>query len=587
MFYPEEIIEEVRLRNDIVEVISSYVKLQRKGNSHIGLCPFHNEKSPSFSVNAPRQMYHCFGCGVGGNVFTFLMEYENYSFIEAVQVLAQRAGVELPHKEESEEVRKQADLRSQLLEINKVAANYFYYQLKTDSGNLAYQYLKQRSLSNEIIKKFGLGYSNKYSDDLYQYLKKKGYNDSVLRESGLISMTETKGIYDKFWNRVMFPIMDINQKVIGFGGRVMGDGKPKYLNSPETKIFDKGRNLYGLNFARLSRERKIFLCEGYMDVIALHQAGFINSVASLGTSLTNAQAMILKRYADEIIITYDSDSAGIEAALRAIPILRDTGLSIKVLCLKPYKDPDEFIKELGREAFIQRADQASNYFYFEIDVLENKYDFNDPEQKTKFFNEVAKKMLVFREELERNNYIEAVARKYNVSFEDLRKLVNKLGSELILKNDYETRSREDYNQKKKYEDGILQSQRMVLTWLSEDYELFQKLDGILAPEDFREEPFHQVATMLFEQYHKEKMFHVAKMINLFESKEEQTQVASLFNMPLREELSKLEKEKALNEMVIRIKKNSLEYASKHAIDVMELQNIIKQQRQLQSLHISL
>lgn len=587
MFYPEEIIEEVRLRNDIVEVISSYVKLQRKGNSHIGLCPFHNEKSPSFSVNAPRQMYHCFGCGVGGNVFTFLMEYENYSFTEAVEMLAQRAFVSLPQREESEEARKQADLRTQLLEIHKIAAKYFYYQLKLDSGEMAYQYLRERSLSDETIKKFGLGYSNKYSDDLYQYLKKKGYSDHLLGESGLVTVTERKGIYDKFWNRVMFPIMDMNHKVIGFGGRVMGDGKPKYLNSPETRIFDKGRNLYGLNNARLNRDRRIFLCEGYMDVIALHQAGFTNSVASLGTSLTTGQAMLLKRFADEIIITYDSDTAGTDATLRAIPILKEAGLVVKVIHLKPYKDPDEFLKAMGKETFIQRAEKAMNHFYFEVEVLEEQYDLSDPEQKTRFFNAVAKKMLLFREELERTNYIEAIARKYHISFEDLRKLVNKLGNELISKNDYEIRSREDYSQKKKSEDGILKSQKIVLTWLSEDIALFQKLDGILTPDDFHEEPFHQVAVMMFEQYHAERMVSPAKIINFFESKEEQTQVASLFNMPLREEMSKLEREKALNEMVMRIKKNSLEYASKHATDVMELQNIINQQTQLQSLHISL
>ena len=269
MFYPEEIVEEVRMKSDIVDVISGYVKLQKKGSRYFGLCPFHNEKSPSFSVSPDNQMYYCFGCGAGGNTITFLMEYENYSFPEALKILADRVGVELPKKEMSKEAKAAADFRFSLLEINKLAANYFYYQLKHPQGKLGYEYLKGRQLSEETIRRFGLGFANKTSDDLYQYLKAKGYKDQILKDSGLVSIEE-RGAHDKFWNRVMFPIMDMNNRVIGFGGRVMGDGKPKYLNSPETKLFDKSRNLYGLNYARTSRKTYMLICEGYMDVIALH-----------------------------------------------------------------------------------------------------------------------------------------------------------------------------------------------------------------------------------------------------------------------------------------------------------------------------
>lgn len=588
MFYPEELVEEVRQRNEIVEVISSYIKLQKRGNNHMGLCPFHNEKSPSFSVNQARQMYHCFGCGVGGNVFTFIMEYENFTFLEAMKYLADRAGVNLPTQEYSEEAKKQADFRSKLLEINKQAAKYFYYQLKSEQGKQAYDYLMERGLTKETIQKFGLGYANKYSNDLYQYLKKEGYSDGILRQSGLISMEESKGAYDKFWNRVMFPIMDINHKVIGFGGRVMGDGKPKYLNSPETKIFDKSRNLYGLNIARLSRKRYILLCEGYMDVIALHQAGFSNAVASLGTAFTGLQANILKRYAEEVLLTYDSDEAGIQAILRAIPILKEAGLSAKVIRMNPYKDPDEFIKAQGAEAFEKRIEQAQNSFYFEIDVLERNYRMDDPEQKTKFFHEVAKKMLVFTEELERNNYMEAISRKYTIPFDQFRKLVNKYGNQIVIGTDYETRTREDYKKKKKkLEDGVLRSQKIFLTWVMEDVRLFDKVKGILSPKDFKEEPYHQVAEMLFGQYEKEKMVTPAKIINYFESKEEQNEVASLFNTTIQEELSRMEREKAFNETVIRIKKYSLDYDSKYVTNIEELQDIIKRQTELQKLHISL
>lgn len=308
-YYSDELIEEVRSANDIVNVISDYVRLQKKGSTHFGLCPFHNEKTPSFSVSQNKQIYHCFGCGAGGNVITFLMQYENYTFPEALQALAQRAGITLPIQEMTGRARQEADKRARILEVNKTAAKYFYAQLRMEQGQNGMQYLKRRGLDSETLKKFGLGYSNKFSDDLYKYLRQQGYGDELLKDSGLVTIDEKRGGRDKFWNRVMFPIMDVNSRVIGFGGRVMGDGGPKYLNSPETMIFDKSRNLYGLNIARKSRKHFILLCEGYMDVIALHQAGFDNAVASLGTSFTEGHANLLKRYTKEVYCTFDSDGA--------------------------------------------------------------------------------------------------------------------------------------------------------------------------------------------------------------------------------------------------------------------------------------
>ena len=410
MYYPDEFIEEVRMRNDIVDIIGNSVHLQKKGSSYFGLCPFHNEKSPSFSVSRDKQMYYCFGCGAGGNVITFIMEYENYSFVEAVEYLAERAGMEVPKMEYSQEARRQADIKGTLLEIQKKAARYFYYQLKGNGGVKGYEYLKNRGLSEETIRKFGLGFANPYPDDLYRYLKNEGYPDEILKESGLVKIEE-RGAYDKFWNRVMFPIMDVNNRVIGFGGRVMGQGRPKYLNSPETKIFDKSRNMYGMNVARRSRKPYFLVCEGYMDVISMHQAGFTNAVASLGTAFTSQHGLLIKRYVNEVILTYDSDEAGVKAALRAIPMLKETGLSVKVLNMKPYKDPDEFIKNMGPEAFQERIDQAINGFMFEIRNLKQQYDMNDPEQKTEFFNKTAEKLLVFEDDMEQNNYIEAVSRE--------------------------------------------------------------------------------------------------------------------------------------------------------------------------------
>ena len=402
MRYSDDIIEEVRMKNDIVDVISQYVKLTRKGSSYFGLCPFHNEKTPSFSVTPSKQMYYCFGCGAGGNVYNFIMEYENYSFGEALSHLADRAGVELPKIEYSREAREKAEQRAALLEINKLAAQYFYYQLRREGGKTAYGYLTGRGLSEETIRKFGLGYSDKYSDDLYKYLKGKGYSDELLRESGLFNVDERRGMYDKFWNRVIFPIMDVNNRVIGFGGRVMGDGKPKYLNSPETKIFDKSRNLYGLNVARTTRKNYLILCEGYMDVIAMHQAGFTNAVASLGTALTSGHASLVKRYTKEVLLLYDSDGAGIRAALRAIPILREAGVTSRVVSLKPWKDPDEFIKNEGAEAFEERLNQAMDSFMFRVHIAEQEFAMDAPQGQNQFFERCAEMLLELSDELERN-----------------------------------------------------------------------------------------------------------------------------------------------------------------------------------------
>lgn len=431
MYYPDEIVEEVRIRNDIVDVIGSYIRLKKTGSNHMGLCPFHNEKTPSFSVSQSKQMYHCFGCGVGGNVYTFIMEYENYTFIEALKFLAERAGINLPEQEYSEREKRQNDLKSKLLEINKEAAKYYYYQLKSERGQAARQYLLDRGCSEDAIKFFGLGYANRFSDDLYKYLKSLGYEDELLKQSGLISFDEVRGGHDKFWDRIMFPIMDTNNRVVGFGGRVLGKGMPKYLNSPETVIFDKSRILYGLNIARRSRESYFLVCEGYLDVLALHQAGFTNAVAALGTAFTDYHAGLIKRYTREVVLTFDSDDAGIQAALRAIIILRDNGLGVKIVNMDPYKDPDDFIKSLGADEFKKRIEEAKNSFFYEIDVLQKNYKLEDPEEKTKFFNEIAKKLLYFSDELERNFYIDAVAKTYRVDVALLHRLVNKLGAQSV------------------------------------------------------------------------------------------------------------------------------------------------------------
>ena len=595
MRYSDDIIEEVRMKNDIVDVVSQYVKLNRRGNTYFGLCPFHNEKTPSFSVTPSKQMYYCFGCGAGGNVYNFVMEYENYTFGEALQHLADRAGVQLPKIEYSREAREKAEKRATLLEINKLAASYFYYQLRRENGSQAYAYLINRGVSEDTIKKFGLGYSDKYSDDLYKFLKSKNYSDDLLRESGLFNVDERHGMYDKFWNRVIFPIMDVNNRVIGFGGRVMGDGKPKYLNSPETKIFDKSRNLYGLNIARTTRKNYLILCEGYMDVISMHQAGFTNAVASLGTALTSGHASLLKRYTQEVLLLYDSDDAGVRAALRAIPILREAGITSRVVSLKPHKDPDEFIKALGGEEFEKRLERAMDSFMFRIHMAQKEFTMEEPQGQNRFFERCAQMLLELSDELERNLYIEAIVkdyRGYGISVEDLRKRVNTLA----LKGtpaEQRVQPKTTGAQPKKRDSASEKAQKLMLTWLVTYPGIFDTVVRYIQPSDFVVPLYRQVAEMLYQQ-HEEGDVNPARLMNAFIDSEEQREVSSLFNATIHLETPE-EQKRAFSDAVLRIRDESLKEKNKtlDPADMKGLQELVKAKKDLedlrrkrQQLHIS-
>ncbi|NSF74494.1 DNA primase [Blautia wexlerae] len=595
MRYSDDIIEEVRMKNDIVDVVSQYVKLNRRGNTYFGLCPFHNEKTPSFSVTPSKQMYYCFGCGAGGNVYNFVMEYENYTFGEALQHLADRAGVQLPKIEYSREAKEKAEKRATLLEINKLAASYFYYQLRRENGSQAYAYLINRGVSEDTIKKFGLGYSDKYSDDLYKFLKSKNYSDDLLRESGLFNVDERHGMYDKFWNRVIFPIMDVNNRVIGFGGRVMGDGKPKYLNSPETKIFDKSRNLYGLNIARTTRKNYLILCEGYMDVISMHQAGFTNAVASLGTALTSGHASLLKRYTQEVLLLYDSDDAGVRAALRAIPILREAGITSRVVSLKPHKDPDEFIKALGGEEFEKRLERAMDSFMFRIHMAQKEFTMEEPQGQNRFFERCAQMLLELSDELERNLYIEAIVkdyRGYGISVEDLRKRVNTLA----LKGtpaEQRVQPKTTGAQPKKRDSASEKAQKLMLTWLVTYPGIFDTVVRYIQPSDFVVPLYRQVAEMLYQQ-HEDGDVNPARLMNAFIDSEEQREVSSLFNATIHLETPE-EQNRAFSDAVLRIRDESLKEKNKtlDPADMKGLQELVKAKKDLedlrrkrQQLHIS-
>ncbi len=589
MYYSEDIIEEVRSRSDIVDIISENVKLKRSGATYFGLCPFHNEKSPSFSVSPGKQMFYCFGCGEGGNVYSFVMKYQNFTFVESIKYLAEKAGITLPEAEYSEEEKKRADLRAAIFEINKKAARYFYSQLKSENGKKGMEYFQDRGLDQETITHFGLGYSNKTSNDLYRYMKSEGYSDEILKETGLFAYSE-KGTYDKFWNRVMFPIMDVNGKVIGFGGRVLGEGEPKYLNSPETKVFEKSRNLYGLNFARISRKPYLLICEGYMDVIALHRAGFTNAVAALGTAFTELHANLIKRYVKSVVLTFDSDGAGRKAALRAIPILKRTGIAMKVLDMSPYKDPDEFIKNLGVEEYQKRIDHAKDSFIFEIEMMQKEYDLSDVRQKVDFYHAVARKLLEFTEELERNVYVSEISSIFSIPESDLKSMVRKLaltytGPEQANQQEQPV-TMEKVTSKKKKDDGLSEAQKMILTWMIEDQSIYPKIQHIISEEDFLNPLYYRVAKMLFEQFRQGDV-NPAKILNHFTEEDEHKKAAELFNTSIREDMTDTERERTLNDVVRLVKKNSLDYREKQVTDLNELQSMIDARKKLEKLHISL
>ena len=578
MYYSNDIIDEVRSRNDIVDVVSSYVKIQKKGANYMGLCPFHAEKSPSFSVSPGKQLFHCFGCGVGGDVITFIRQYENYSFNEALALLAKRANIELPQINDND--RAKSDEKNIILEINKTTARYFYENLFSKEGEVGLKYFKDRGLDSKDITHFGLGFAKKTPNDLYHFLKDSGYSDDILKKSGLINIDE-KGVRDRFWNRVMFPIIDANSRVIGFGGRVLGDGLPKYVNSPETLAFDKSRNLYGLNFAKRTRRDFFLICEGYMDVIALHNAGFENSVASLGTALTVLHVKLIGRYTKKVILTYDSDKAGINAAKRAIPILKEENINVKVLSMAPYKDPDEFIKNLGSEEFQKRIDNADNAFLWEIEVLKKDYNLNEPDERTSFYKEVARMLSLFSEKLERENYTHAVAKRLMIEYNALFDMVNSFGNTTgFIKKDV---SKEN----KKTDDGYTKAQGLLLTWMVEETELFNRISEYISPENFTEGFYRDVATKIFEKLKTGDMTFSNICDDYTEDMEKQKLLSKILNTTLGTNLSDDEKKKAITESILKIRQASLDEKSKNAKGIEEFQKIIEEQAILRKLRVDL
>lgn len=612
MYYPDELVEEIRERNDIVDVISSFVGLKRAGNSYTCCCPFHSEKTPSFHVSKTKQIYHCFGCGAGGNVVTFLMQYENYTFTEALKYLADRAGIALPEEEMTPEKKKTENRKEQMRDINRSAAAYFHYILtKTDRGAKGRDYfLQKRGLTEETIANFGLGYADIYADDLYKYLKSKGFSDELMRDSGLISFSEKYGAQDIFWNRVMVPITDISGKVIAFGGRVLGDAKPKYLNTKETDIFNKRRNLFAMNIARRSRRRGIILCEGYMDVIAMHQAGFDNAVASLGTAFTEEQAMLIKRYTEEVYLAYDSDGAGRNATKKAIEILRNADMLQRVIDMRPYKDPDEFIKAMGAEEFEQRVRNAKPGLLFEAESLAEEFNQSDPEERTTFIGHIARLLKSIEDPVRRNSYMVSLCNKYQIDMESLKKAVE---STVLLKDSKENSTySDDYMIRRnasasveepglseeprktsgrvitrsQVDKALAENERLLLTWMVNRQVLFKKLEGIISADDFRDENVHTVAKLLYKQFEETGQVSPASIIDKFDSLEKQQVVAKIMNTELSLNLDEEDERRALNDIVKKVKANSLS-AQIHNPELSpdKLMSLMEEKRSLDRLEV--
>lgn len=585
MRYPEHIIEQIREQSDIVSIISEYTSLNKKGSSYVGLCPFHNEKTPSFSVSEDKQLYYCFGCGAGGNVITFLMQKENMSFIEVIKYLAERENIKLDETYLSEEEAESNKKRAQLLEILKESARYFHYSLRMPENEEAMNYLTGRGLKMETIKHFGLGYASHQFNDLYEYLRQKGYSDQLLLESGLFlqGKQNPNRIYDRFAGRVIYPIFDLSKKVIAFGGRVLDGSLPKYLNSPENVLFNKSRTLYGMHLAKNSGAPYFILVEGYMDVIAMHQAGFSQTVASLGTAFTSGHAKLLKRHTKDVVILYDSDGAGQKAALRAIPILRAEGLKVKVLLLQEGKDPDEYLKTHGYEAMKALIEGAPSDIWFQIRMIEKKYDLNVPEEKVKFLQEIAGLLAETSSSIEQAIYLKEVSKTYEIDEEAFKAEMNRYYQQgmrrAVIKE--ETREVSSSHQKKQ----VFNNEVMFLASLYHYPNLGRHVQSYLKPEFFEEGLLFDLAKAILEALKSGQEIDMTYFTTHYPEVEEQNIISHvlIYKDQRYEDTTILQK--MITENVKRLNKSYIEKRLKETKDVKEVQELLFAKKELDKLNI--
>lgn len=565
--YSDEIIEEVRQTNDIVDIISQYVHLKRSGRNFFGLCPFHNEKSPSFSVSPDKQIFHCFGCGVGGNVFTFLMKIEGINFIEAVQSLAERANIQLPTLENSIDSARE-ELKAKVYKVNEFTANFYHENLYKPSAKEAQEYIKRRKMTNEILKSFQIGFSGKF-DELYKALKAHGFNDPEILESGLVNRNENGTYIDRYRNRLMFPICDARGRVIAFGGRVLDDSKPKYINSPENIVYSKGRNLFGLNVAKKSQEikKRILIVEGYMDVISLHQRGINNVVAPLGTALTQQQGWLLRKNSEQIVLSFDSDEAGLQAKLRALDILQNMGCDIRVLQMEGAKDPDEYIVKYGNARFQNLIDKSLSVIEFKVKILKKNLNLENTNDKIKFLNEIAKLISKVENNIEREIYIEKISKEYEISKEAIYAEVNKLSyagnkSEKILDKPKPVAIH------KKIENEISQATKkrentVLAILLMGDLNVFQIIKQNIDVKDFKSDLNKQIAQILYEEFEKGNSNINAILDKMGE--EEQSHITEI----LADDYELDDIEKAIDDVMQKYEKEKLNERKLQIIQLLE------------------
>ncbi|MBR4114251.1 MAG: DNA primase [Anaerotignum sp.] len=592
MRYPREIIDEVRMQNDIVEVISQYVPLKQKGNSYFGLCPFHNEKTASFSVNSEKQFYYCFGCGAAGNVFSFLMEMENMDFPEAMKKLAERAHITLPEPEKSAQVIAAEQTKQRLFDIHTTAGRFFYDCLQEEQGKAARDYLVKRRMDPRMARKFGIGYSPDSYDALFKHLKGKGFSVSDILKSGLVlENKDGKGYHDRFRGRLMFPIFDVQGRVVGFGGRILAKGEPKYLNSPETILFSKSRNLYGLNFAKAAKKRELILVEGYMDMLSIYQAGFHNVVASLGTAFNQEHARTLKRFADDVILLYDSDEAGTNAALRAIPVLVKNGFRVKVTQVPDGKDPDEFIKAKGAAEFSKLLINAVHYISFEIACIQRKYNLKNPEHRVRFATEAAETLAKLDSEIERNVYLGEVSRVTGVEEEairsEIRKLMRKEDEAFQKEAERRQQNLKNYTAEgRKAEKGLIEAQRSLLYYASWQQDVYDILRRHLEEDDFTEDVFRRAFRHIGELWRSSGHVFPADLVSRFEETKEQKIATEIFAVQLPVE-NRADMEKAINEEIRLLKRAKIDHMTATATTVEEIQKLVEAKRKLDSLYITI
>ncbi len=504
--YSDELIEEVRQSNDVVDIISQYVHLTRKGRNYFGLCPFHNEKSPSFSVSPDRQIFHCFGCGVGGNVYTFLMKIEGITFKESLEQLAERANIQLPTLENNADTAKE-ELKAKVYKVNEFTAEFYHQNLYKPTAKIAQEYVKQRKMNRETLEAYRIGFSGKF-DELYKALKKQGFGEQEILESGLVNKNDNGTYIDRYRNRLMFPICDVRGKVIAFGGRVLDDSKPKYINSPENVVYSKGRHLFGLNVAKKDSAKKILIVEGYMDVISLHQRGITNVVGALGTALTEQQGWLLRKSTEQVILGFDADGAGQTAVARSMEILQKMGCDMRVLQIEGAKDPDEFIVKFGEGRFKLAVDNAISLVEFKVKNLKKELNQENTGDKIKFLNEIAKILSKVENTIEREIYIEKIAKGYNISKEAIYAEVNKLiyagtkQDKILQSKKVEVKHERQENKTQIDEDLKRRENTIIALLLDTERNLFPKIKERIKPEDFKDPINQKIAIQLYDELEK-------------------------------------------------------------------------------------